>query len=67
MVATDWLSSVTITYSDGSEYIVLDNSHENCQYRCGTYTGGEIILFNRLVDIDNIAKITINDVEFTSS
>ena len=67
MVPADWLNSITITYSDGSEYTVFDESNENCQYRCGTYSGGEIILFNRLVDTDNIAKITINDVEFTVS
>ena len=60
-----WL--VKISYKDGSEYIVRDNtspskSHiaepekNNTQYICNN-----TMIFNRLVDVDNIESITIND------
>ena len=57
---------VTITYKDGTEYLVYDGATDNRAYVCGTYDDyGYIALFNRLVDIDNIAKITVYGIEFT--
>ena len=57
-------TTLKITYKDGSEYLVFDENNRNIGYVCGTDTGF-IVLFNRLVDIDNIAVITIDGVEFT--
>jgi len=60
----DMVESVKITYADGSEYLVMDENTASYGYICGTDTGF-IALFNRLVDTDNVAKITINNKEFT--
>ena len=60
-----WL--VKINYKDGSEYIVRDSNSisgnhivapekDNTQYICDN-----TMIFNRLVDVDNIESITIND------
>ena len=56
-------TSVKITYNDGTEYIVFDENTNSTGYVCGTDTGF-IVLFNRLVDTDNVASITIDGVEF---
>ena len=57
---------VTITYKDGSEYLVYNGTIDNRAYICGNSEGhGYTALFNRLVDIDNIAKITVYGIEFT--
>ena len=37
----------------------------NTAYSCGTLTGEYVMLFNRLVDTDQISSITVNDVEYT--
>jgi hypothetical protein len=60
----DNVESVKITYADGSEYLVYDDTTANYGYICGNDTGF-IALFNRLVDVDNVTAITINDWEFT--
>ena len=56
-------TSLKITYYDGTEYLVFDENTNSTGYVCGTDTGF-IALFNRLVDTDNIAKITINGMDF---
>ena len=38
---------------------------DNTAYSCGTLTGEYVMLFNRLVDTDQISSITVNDVEYT--
>ncbi len=60
----DSVNSFKITFKDGSEYLVYDENTASYGYICGTDTGF-IVLFNRLADTDNIAKITINGVDFT--
>ena len=60
----DMVGSVKITYADGSEYLVFDDTTANYGYICGNEVGF-IALFNRLVDIDNVTSITINDMDFT--
>ena len=60
----DSVESFSITYNDGSEYLVYDENTASIGYICGTDTGF-IVLFNRLVDIDNVAYITINGENFT--
>ncbi len=76
--AIDSTGYIKITYKDGSEYVVCaekfydyvhphDGSKEiaNYTYACGTKDNESIFIFKRLVDVDNIAKITVNDTEFT--
>lgn len=58
-------TTLKITYNDGSEYLVLDENTSSTGYVCGTDTGF-IVLFNRLVDTDNIARITINGIDYTA-
>ena len=58
-------TTLKITYNDGSEYLVLDENTNSTGYVCGTDTGF-IVLFNRLVDTDNIASITIDGIDFTA-
>ena len=63
--ALDSVTKFTITYKDGTEYLVYEfDKVASYGYICGTDTGF-IALFNRLVDTDNVAKITINNKEFT--
>lgn len=63
--ALDSVTMFKITYKDGSEYLVYeDDKVASYGYICGTDTGF-IVLFNRLVDTDNVAKITIDNMEFT--
>ena len=49
--------------NDGTEYLVFDENTNSAGYVCGNDTGF-IALFNRLVDTDNIAKITIDGIDY---
>ena len=66
----DFLKSAKITYNDGSDYTVYISGDENGKGAVANYAYivGEkesiCILFNRLVDTNNISKITINGIEF---
>ena len=62
--ALDSVKSLKITNKDGSEYVVYNDNTASYGYLCGNDTGF-IVLFNRLVDTDNIAKIKINDTDYT--
>ena len=62
--ALDSVSNVKITLNDGSTYLVFDENTASYGYICGDDTGFTV-LFNRLVDVDNIAKITIDGTDFT--
>jgi hypothetical protein len=62
-----------INYKDGSSYIVKEHSNNNhtCDVEIDntSYTEGSLgtevtYVFNRLVDVNEIAAITINDVEY---
>jgi len=74
----DFIGKIKITYKDGSEYLVYqdiihDGHHNNDKvdpvasysYICGGIDYAASVVFNRIVDTDNIASITINDTEFT--
>lgn len=61
--AFDSVKSIKITFKNGSEYLVYNDNTASYGYICGTDTGF-IVLFNRLVDIDNISKITINNTDY---
>lgn len=59
----DSVKSLKITYKDGTEYVVYNENTASYGYLCGNDTGF-IVLFNRLVDTDNVAKIKINDSDY---
>lgn len=75
----DNVYKMEISYKDGTSYLiyavkhpydtgsVYDPSEEvaSFSYICGSIDNHVITLFNRLVDVDNIEKITINNTEFT--
>ena len=75
--AIDSTGYIKITYKDGSEYVVCteqyhDGTHTNDEskavanyaYALGTSNNESIFIFNRLVDVNNIASITVNDTEY---
>lgn len=76
----DDVYKIEITYKDGSTYLVMDENypHEtgavnspaeevaSYSYICGSLDNHVIVLFNRLVDVENIEKITVNDVNIYS-
>lgn len=73
----DYIGKILITYKDGSEYLVYRDIIFNglpqdpvdpvasYSYICGGIDYAESVVFNRLVDTDDIASITVNDTVFT--
>ena len=65
---------VCIKFDDGSSYTVIehgfpgvytcDKEIDNTSYSCGSLNNEYLLVFNRLVDTDKIASITVNDVEY---
>ena len=76
----DDVYKIEITYKDGSTYLVMDENYPHgtgavnspaeevasYSYICGSLDDHVIVLFNRLVDVENIEKITVNDVNIYS-
>ena len=56
--------TIKIVYKDGTEYLVYSADTENVGY-ISESDHGLTAFFNRLADTDNIAKIVIDDMEFT--
>ena len=71
----DMTYSIKIQYKDGEEYDVYEKSTfevtndkyiDNTAYNCGFNEGFcELYIFNRLVDVDNVEKIFINNEEYS--
>ena len=61
-----YMKRLEIKYKDGTSYIVSDDAANinNTGYVLGTEDGDYKVTFNRLVDIDQIAEIIVNDVSF---
>ena len=65
---------VAVQYKDGTDYIVheheLENVHacdieiDNASYICGDEQNNLLFVFNRLVDINNIESITVNETQY---
>ena len=75
--AMDFVGKVKITFKDGSEYLVFDEKYydgyhdhddskevANYAYLVGGLENDMTVVFNRLVDIGNIAKITVNETDY---
>lgn len=60
------IKTVKIVYKDGNEYVVEDkeNNIENISAVCNFTKDGYKIMFNRLVDTDNIDYILVNDYQY---
>lgn len=68
-VYTDNIDSVTIRYGDGSEYPVASETVMNYVYNLSENTGSNgyhlmTYIFNRIIDVDQVAAVIINDTEF---
>ena len=66
----DNIESLVIEYKDGTEYVVEmdtdDQLTSNYTYVIQTsYGDGVSYTFNRLIDLDNVEKVIINETEFT--
>ncbi len=64
-VMADALGSFTITMTDGSEYLVLRDDNysadavDNTTYLCGMDNKSENMCFNRIIDPEQIASVTV--------
>lgn len=68
-VIIDDVTFVTLNYEDGSEYVVINKEEgsewtENIAYALGFDNNGAVFLFNRLVDLDNVVSVTVNDTTY---
>ena len=75
----DYIYRYEICYKDGSSYLVMDEKYPydtgdinnpseeiaSMSYICGTLDDHVIIIFNRLVDIEQVSKIIVNNTEYT--
>lgn len=67
---------IAINYKDGSQYIVAEHEKRgehtceveiyNAGYACGSLDNHLTYVFNRLVDVENIESITINESIYTA-
>lgn len=59
------IKTVIVNYNDGTEYCVYDNNGnlDNTSYICGV-DGMYKMIFNRLVEVDEIKNIYVNGVEY---
>ena len=66
---------IVITYRDGSTYTVLEHEYpdvyacdeyiDNTSYSCGSLDNEFLLIFNRLVNPEDVASVTVNGVEYT--
>lgn len=62
------ISYLEIKYKDGTNYVITDREKEteNSGYVIGTDTGEYKVMFNRLVDVNEVEEIVVNDVSFVT-
>ena len=66
---------IVITYRDGSTYTVLEHEYpdvyacdeyiDNTSYSCGSLDNEFLLIFNRLVDPEDVVSVTVNGIEYT--
>ena len=66
---------IVITYSDGSTYTVIEHEYpdvytceeyiDNTSYSCGSLDNEYLLIFNRLVNPEDVVSVTVNGVEYT--
>ena len=64
----NYLKDIEIHYADGSVYQVYseDEHVDNTSNLCGTEGSEILLIFNRLVDPENMESIAINGVTYTA-
>lgn len=65
---------VSVNYKDGTKYIVhehemeglhsCDTETDNSSYSCGSTENNLTFVFNRLVDVDNVESVTVNETKY---
>ena len=66
---------IVITYKDGSTYTVVEHEYpdvyacdgyiDNTSYSCGSLDNEYLLIFNRLVNPEDVVSVTVNGVEYT--
>ena len=66
---------IVITYRDGSTYTVVEHEYpdvyacdeytDNTSYSCGSLDNEFLLIFNRLVDPEDVVSVTVNGIEYT--
>ncbi len=66
---------IVITYKDGSTYTVVEHEYpdvyacgeyiDNTSYSCGSLDNEYLLIFNRLVDPEDVVSVTVNGIEYT--
>ena len=66
---------IVITYKDGSTYTVIEHEYpdvyacgeyiDNTSYSCGSLDNEYLLIFNRLVNPEDVVSVTVNGVEYT--
>ena len=60
----DFVDTLKILFRDGTEYIIQDDGTINSLFNVGSSDGSEVtFMMNRLVDVDQIASVIVNDVQ----
>ena len=66
---------IVVTYRDGSTYTVVEHEYpdvyacgeyiDNTSYSCGSLDNEYLLIFNRLVNPEDVVSVTVNGVEYT--
>ena len=60
----DFVDTLKILFRDGTEYIIQGDGIINSLFNVGSSDGSEVtLMMNRLVDVDQIASVIVNDVQ----
>ena len=60
------IREVVLTYEDGTEFVLHTSDTENFFFRYDKQESAEVCyLFNRLIDVNKVSSIRINELEFT--
>lgn len=62
-LGTDRYDSLVITFRDGSQYVVQDNSTANYVFSVTSGSSDITMMFNRLIDIDQVQSVIVNGTE----
>lgn len=62
--AHEFVNDLTLTFQDGTEYVVKNETTLNCLFEVGNEDSTEAsLMMNRLVDVDSVVSITVNGFE----
>ena len=65
LTSDTYVKELKLSFLDGSEYIVKDDTTRNCLFETGDSDLSETaFMLNRIVDPDNVAAVTVNSIRF---